>query len=539
VFSLKNDFSSLSQLNNSLKEELLTNEKKKKEIEERLNEKSYQLQEKLKEMEEKIRKEIISQNDEEKRLLKEKETCYRVHYENELQKVTNSLRNSYTFPSSATSSSSSSSSSTTAVLDDPTTSSLVNHSFHNLSDELSFRKIISSLQLEKQDLLHSIKNHEKSLRYSLQEEYSKKLLTMKKSIEEEGQKKIKELKEMLNEASFHIEKLKNMIKEGKNVISLQNDRNNQMKIQINSLTNENKHLSDLVNNGNSNNSNSKEKEKKLVDRQQNSSFSGTPLSTITARITQSNKPSSSSSTASVSSVKSIRNTPKTIVKPYSSSVSVDEKEGSQLSSTISHDMNGGGFNRFMENQPSSSSASSFVSNSVLSQQPSFLNASNNSQNRMDGSYSGNDDGDSSSFFNQSSTIQSRKSSAISVKSNSSNKPSASSSVATVSFRPPSNPTGSMSTIVSQNGSHSNTNNTHLLTSALEEARITKLTNLQLTEENEEISKKYQELEKKYEELSDLFQTMPVAVPDGCLLVQVRSIHSCLPFMILSFPVSSY
>jgi hypothetical protein len=127
----------------------------------------------------------------------------------------------------------------------------------------------------------------------------------------------------------------------------------------------------------------------------------------------------------------------------------------------------------------------------------------------------NDDGESSSFFNQSSTIQSRRSSAASTKNNSSNKPPASVSASSSSSVPASSssvnavssyPAGYLASTVSQSGSH-NSSNVQLLTSALEEARVAKLTNLQLNEEKEEITKKYEELAKKYQEISDLLLAM--------------------------------
>jgi hypothetical protein len=192
----------------------------------------------LKRAAENTRSEILRTVEEEKRDADQKRAIHKLEIENEFHKINQQLRQSYSFSGSPneflvqTGGNMEGGMNESALISSSLTLNATNVSFHDLSDELKFRKMILSLNEEKNRLIQQINTKNQQIRNDIEKEYSSKLEIMEKALFAEYSQNVSELKNMLSQASLHIEKLKSMVKEGKTVIAFQNDRIEQLKSQV-------------------------------------------------------------------------------------------------------------------------------------------------------------------------------------------------------------------------------------------------------------------------------------------------------------------
>jgi hypothetical protein len=182
-------------------------------LEQRLSDQEKVMKQELKINEEKLRVELKHQFEDEQRHLDQRTTAMKMHYDNELSKLSNQLRGSYSFQPQGPGD----------VLARLGTSS------DALSTELSYRNLLEKLYVEREE---SVKNHEKeltTLRAALVADFELELKAAEKGWANNHEQVVRGLKDMLSEASKNIDKLKSMVKEGRVVIDLQNQRIEQLK----------------------------------------------------------------------------------------------------------------------------------------------------------------------------------------------------------------------------------------------------------------------------------------------------------------------
>jgi hypothetical protein len=212
-------------------------EKNKKLSEVHFQERLKTLEKEMKFNEERVKHETVQQLDTDRKLLEQKENLVKLQYENKFHQLSQELRNSYSFKS-GTYSDNDENHDFNGTEEHSSSSALLSTNFHNIHDEITFRKIIQQLISEKDQLVKQLKTTEKRLKYEIENEYNSKLEVLQKAMDKESSQQTSELKKMLNEASISIEKLKNMVKDGKSVISLQNERIEQLKNQLFQAQNE-------------------------------------------------------------------------------------------------------------------------------------------------------------------------------------------------------------------------------------------------------------------------------------------------------------
>ena len=223
-------------------------EMKNKNIDQQIYEKTKLLEKEMEIKEQKIRTEILLKTEEDRRLLEQQANLLKLQYENKFQLLRQEMKNSYSFIENNNNNEnislenqllrSSLEGGGGDGSDLVSSSLLLSNNFHNIQDEIHFRKIIQQLTKEKELLIKKQIEIKKVLTNEIENQFNEKLETMKISLEKESNQQINEFKKMLNEASLYIDKLKIMVKDGKSVIAMQNDRIEQLKNQVFQLQNE-------------------------------------------------------------------------------------------------------------------------------------------------------------------------------------------------------------------------------------------------------------------------------------------------------------
>ncbi len=193
-------------------------------LEQRSADQSKVLENELKLREEKIRLDLKKQFEEEQRHLDQRNVTMKLHYSNELNKMSNQLRGSYNFNSGST-----------QTPDDVLEG--LGTSMDGLATELSYRNLLEKLYGERDILTQNHQTELDSLRKKLFSEFEVKLQSSEKEWNARHESVVRGLKDMLTEASKNIDKLKSMVKEGRTVINMQNQRIDQLKKDNQSLLN--------------------------------------------------------------------------------------------------------------------------------------------------------------------------------------------------------------------------------------------------------------------------------------------------------------
>lgn len=177
----------------------------------------------LEEMRVRTENDVRRKCEEEQRHLQQKARIMQLQNENNLQSLNQQMRHSYTFG--------------TALKSD--SDIIVNNQFHDVSDELSFRQLISTLQQEKIALQQQLAYQEQHVQREFERQSEERIATLHRQWQEETQGQVASLKALLTEAASNIEKLKQMMSEKKIVIQMQKDRIEQLRDQLTHAAQEN------------------------------------------------------------------------------------------------------------------------------------------------------------------------------------------------------------------------------------------------------------------------------------------------------------